>query len=102
MAYFRQWKGLGKNCNIRKYKYKNAVIYKARKTLGLPRHAPYDKILVSAAGDTLPEELLNQLRGGGVMVIPINNSIQKIKRVAQGKYKIKTLCGFAFVPLIKP
>ncbi len=81
--------------NLKKYKYKNAKIIKAKKdTYGLPRKAPYDRILVSAAATSVPQSLINQLTEKGIMIIPINNTIQRITKKTR-----ETWHGFAFVPL---
>lgn len=90
---------LGKN-NLAKYKLKNAEIYLTGKELGLSKYAPYDKILVSAAASDLPNKLLDQLKTGGRLVIPINNSIWQIDKRSRTDYKKQEFFGFVFVPLI--
>ncbi|BAI79768.1 protein-L-isoaspartate (D-aspartate) O-methyltransferase [Deferribacter desulfuricans SSM1] len=44
--------------------------------VGWEEYAPYDKIIVTAGAELLPEELLNQLKDGGRLVIPINNTLK--------------------------
>ena len=88
------------NQNLKKEKVKNAKIYQATDRLGLPEFAPFDKILVSAQANEIPKELLNQLKIGGTMVIPVNESICKIEKLSKNKYKETKLEGFVFVPLI--
>lgn len=80
--------------NLIKYNFKNATIERAA-GLGLPEHAPYDKILVSASADELPGEFMNQLAPDGTMVIPIKTSVWKITHTEREEHP-----GFAFVPLI--
>lgn len=87
--------------NISKYKFKNASMRQAGKELGLPEEAPYDKILVSAAGRTYPKELMSQLKVGGILVMPIKYSIWKIKKTGAPEPEIEKFGGFAFVPLIE-
>lgn len=87
--------------NLAKYGFPNASIRPAGQTLGLPEKAPFDKILVSAAGESYPKELISQLNPGGLMVIPIKNDIWKIKKSAGGEPEIEKFSGFAFVPLIE-
>jgi len=70
------------SANIRKYKFKNVKIMKASKKLGYLGGAPFDKILVSASAHHLPDELLVQLKVGGIMVVPVMNSIYRIKKVS--------------------
>lgn len=72
---------------------------------GLSREAPFDKIVVAAAADKVPEELKKQLKIGGRLVIPIKDSIWLfIKDPPAGgrnKFKEQEHYGFAFVPLIE-
>ena len=78
----------------------NAKFFEAGKDVGLVKHAPYDRILVSAAADQLPYELLQQLKIGGRIVIPIASNVTVIKKIGDDKYETDTHSGFAFVPLI--
>ena len=78
----------------------NALIVPAEKTLGYQKEAPYNKILVSAYMDEVPQSLIDQLCDGGTMVIPIKNDIVKITKVDQNNIQIHNFPGFLFVPLI--
>ena len=84
--------------NLKKYYIQNAKIQKAEDTLGI-KNEQFDRILVSAAAKSLPEELLLQLKNYGKMVIPIKKSIFLITKV-NNMYKKKEYVGFTFVPLI--
>lgn len=88
--------------NCQRLGLKNVEFYKAGKTYGLPRHAPYDRILVSASAKQPPPELLNQLKPGGKIVIPIYDDILEIEKLTEDKYETIAHYGFVFVPLIKP
>jgi protein-L-isoaspartate(D-aspartate) O-methyltransferase len=90
----------GKN-NLSKYNFTNAEIRQAGDTLGIPEEAPYDKILVSASAEKIPEALVDQLKIGGVMVASIGNDIWRIEKEADGNLDIEKHPGFAFVPLIE-
>jgi protein-L-isoaspartate(D-aspartate) O-methyltransferase len=85
--------------NLDKYNLKNAEIIKARKEIGFLKEAPFDKILVSATTEDLPKKLMEQLRVGGIMVVPIFDEIWQVKKLESGE-DIKKYKGFAFVPLI--
>ncbi|MBI2618162.1 protein-L-isoaspartate O-methyltransferase [Candidatus Kaiserbacteria bacterium] len=91
---------LGQN-NLAKYEFPHARIEQSSAKLGCPEHAPYDKILVSAAGNEVPQELTEQLKIGGVMVLPVGDALWKVTCVSKNKTKTETFEGFAFVPLIR-
>lgn len=84
--------------NLAKYSHEHAVIKQATTKLGWSEQAPYDRILVSAEAQEIPEELISQLKAGGVMVVPVDRSILKITK--NKKLEIKEYPGFVFVPLI--
>ncbi|HEY8781356.1 MAG TPA: protein-L-isoaspartate(D-aspartate) O-methyltransferase [Mucilaginibacter sp.] len=71
---------------------------------GIARHAPFDKIIVTAGAPTVPDELLKQLKVGGIIVIPVGDqSTQKmvtILKVGENDYEKTTLDTFRFVPLV--
>jgi len=90
---------LGKE-NLAKYDFSNARILKAKEELGLKEEAPFDKILVSAFARTVPEELVKQLKTGGVVVMPVDNDILRIEKVSSKENKIQKFEGFVFVPLV--
>lgn len=71
----------------------------AGKKLGLPGEQ-FDRILVSASADEIPEELFLQLKVGGTLVIPVGNSIFKFKKVSETHIEKEEFYGFVFVPLI--
>ena len=86
--------------NLSKYDFKNAEIKQAGKELGLQEEAPFDKILVSAAAEEVPKELLRQLKVGGVMVVPIYDNIWQVRKISEENIDIKKFERFEFVPLI--
>lgn len=86
--------------NIKKSELKNIEIYRAKKIFGYPEEAPYDRILVSAAAQEIPQELLAQLKIGGIMVIPIKHSIYRIRKNSENDVEYENFYGFSFVPLI--
>ncbi len=87
--------------NIAKYNLPQAQIMQAeRKTLGLPKYALFDKILVSAAAKEIPQALLSQLKENGVMVIPVASAILRIQKVPKKEPRIERFEGFVFVPLL--
>ncbi|OGZ57922.1 MAG: protein-L-isoaspartate O-methyltransferase [Candidatus Spechtbacteria bacterium RIFCSPHIGHO2_02_FULL_43_15b] len=85
--------------NLIKYDFPQTKIAEAGKILGLPREAPFDRILVSAASETLPKELIKQLKIGGILVMPVKTAIYRIKKISLAGLETKTFDGFTFVPL---
>lgn len=69
-------------------------------TVGFAKHAPYDRILVSAVVSEVPAALKEQLKIGGKMVIPVNNAICYLEKKSQDDFKMETYAGFSFVPFI--
>lgn len=85
--------------NLKKYNFTNVVIQEAGDDLGLTAHSPFDRILVSAAAEEIPQELLTQLASPGVLVMPVQNSIIQVVKTADGKISKREFPGFQFVPL---
>lgn len=71
---------------------------------GWPKQAPFDVIIVTAAPSQVPQELVNQLKIGGRMVIPIGNFYQELYLIEKTKTEIKKtrLLPVRFVPMVKP
>ncbi len=86
--------------NLAKYDFPNAEIFAATAKLGLQAMAPFDKILVSAEDRTVPYELLDQLKVGGTMVMPILDAVWKIQKISETKTETEKYEGFRFVPLM--
>ncbi|MFH1854935.1 MAG: protein-L-isoaspartate O-methyltransferase [bacterium] len=68
---------------------------------GLPEEAPFDRILVSAEAEEIPVALKNQLKIGGILIVPFQNALFKIRRKNDKKFEISQIPGFVFVPLVK-
>lgn len=73
-------------------------------TGGLPQHAPYDKIIVTAGAPVIPEALVQQLKIGGILVIPVGDrkrqAMVKITKKSAKDIVREEFEGFAFVPLL--
>ncbi|MBA2454966.1 MAG: protein-L-isoaspartate O-methyltransferase [Nocardioidaceae bacterium] len=67
--------------------------------LGWPEEAPYDRILVSAQADELPEALVRQLRPGGVLVIPVRGTMLRVRGGDAGDHEVTLHGSYRFVPL---
>jgi protein-L-isoaspartate(D-aspartate) O-methyltransferase len=72
---------------------------------GLPTYAPFDKIIITAAAPFIPPKLIDQLKTGGKMIIPLeDNGIQKMMRITKnsdGTLEEETFSNFSFVPMLK-
>lgn len=73
-------------------------------SLGLPQHAPFDKILVTAGAPVLPRPLLRQLRVGGALIIPVGDETSqrmlRVVRESEEEFSRQELEEFRFVPLL--
>ena len=95
--------------NVNKYDYGNqgrTKIFLTDGYQGLPEEAPFDKILVSAAAEKIPEALIKQLNAGGKMIIPLGKEYEAqdlviITKAEDGEIKEERIPGFIFVPLVK-
>jgi len=71
---------------------------------GLPTYAPFDKVIITAAAPEIPEKLIEQLKTGGMMVIPLGSGdVQQMKRITKlenGTLKEEVFDHFSFVPMI--
>ena len=67
--------------------------------------SPFDKIVVTAAPEYVPDVLVSQLKDNGIMIIPVGTEKfdQKLLKIIKRKNKIikEEICDVAFVPLIK-
>lgn len=72
---------------------------------GLPTFAPFDKVLVTAAAPRIPEKLLQQLKVGGKMVIPVGgDDVQQMMRIIKTgdhEYEEEIYDNFSFVPMLE-
>jgi len=83
--------------------YTNVQVLTGDGSLGLPAEAPFDVILVSAAASSIPSPLLEQLRDGGRMVIPVGSfeaQVLQFIRKIDGQPRITLLEPVRFVPLV--
>lgn len=82
--------------------YGNVKVFVGDGSEGLPEFAPYDRISVAAAAPEVPRALVDQLKDGGRMVIPVGRYFQELMLVekAGGQVKMTPRGGVAFVPLL--
>lgn len=86
--------------NLEKYDLKNVELVQAREGVRrYSKNSPYDRILVSASAEDMPKEFLDELAVGGVIVIPVGESLFAIKKTKGGRFEHRQFQGFSFVPL---
>jgi protein-L-isoaspartate(D-aspartate) O-methyltransferase len=87
-----------------KSKYPNLRFFYGDGYEGLPTYAPFDKVLVTAAAPMIPEKLLQQMKVGGKMVIPVGGQevqrMLRITKVSEGDYEQEMFDNFSFVPML--
>ena len=85
--------------------YKNVVVKHGDGYKGWPSLAPFDAIIVTAAPEKVPQTLINQLKVGGNIVIPVGNKWQELQLITKtdnNKTKKKTVIPVRFVPMVHP
>ena len=85
--------------------YDNVRIVEGDGILGWPQAAPYDAILAAASGGHVPPALIDQLKPGGRLVMPLGGrwagqTLVKLTKRADGSLEQETLCAVRFVPLV--
>ena len=81
--------------------YKNITVKAGDGYLGWPEVAPFDAIIVTCAPDHIPKPLLDQLKEGGRMVLPVGSYSQELKKITKRSGKIETtsVIPVVFVPM---
>lgn len=89
---------------LTKMNYSSAKLYYGDGYKGIPTWAPYDSIIVTCGAPFVPEDLLNQLKIGGRLVIPVGEEKQimtLIVRLSETEFTKKTFGDFRFVPMLE-
>ncbi len=89
---------------IFKSKYNNLKFFYGDGFEGLPTYAPFDKIIITAAAPFIPPKLMQQLKPGGFMVIPVDEGLQqrmlRLTKNVDGTYREEIFENFSFVPML--
>ncbi len=87
-----------------KSKYNNLKFFYGDGFEGLPTYAPFDKVLITAAAPFVPLKLIDQMKTGGLMAIPVNEGdhqrMLRITKRADGSYSEESFSSFSFVPML--
>jgi protein-L-isoaspartate(D-aspartate) O-methyltransferase len=72
---------------------------------GSPAFAPFDKIIITAAAPIIPQDLKNQLKVGGMMIIPLgegeSQEMLRLTKMSESEFKSEQFGDFSFVPMLK-
>ncbi len=82
--------------------YKNVHVKAGDGYLGWPEHAPFDKIIVTCSPEDVPRPLIEQLKEGGKMIVPLGeryNQVFHLFEKRDGKLQAKKLINTLFVPM---
>ncbi|MDR4503376.1 MAG: protein-L-isoaspartate(D-aspartate) O-methyltransferase [Candidatus Scalindua sp.] len=91
---------------LKRLGYHNVDVKLADGSIGLPDKSPFDAIIVTAAAEKIPGALINQLKHGGRLVIPVDNTYRGqdlliVEKNDEGEIDIKKTIPVRFVPLVK-
>jgi protein-L-isoaspartate(D-aspartate) O-methyltransferase len=86
-------------------KYPNIKFFYGDGYEGLPTFAPFDRVLITAAAPEIPQKLIQQMKVGGMMVIPFGSGdVQVMKRITKldkGELRTEVFDHFSFVPMLE-
>jgi len=84
--------------------YNNVIVKWGDGYEGWSEHAPFDRIIITAAPETIPEKLVDQLAENGRMVLPVGSHFQELILItkSRGGIKRKNIIPVRFVPMIHP
>lgn len=91
---------------LKKLGYANVHVRIGDGYRGWPEEAPFDAVLVTAAPERIPEDLIRQLRPGGRMVVPIGRAHDRqtltlVAKALDGRVTVEDVLPVAFVPMVK-
>ena len=94
--------GLSKK-NLEKANIKNVMVMEGDGSKGFEKEAPFDRIIVTAASPDIPPPLIDQLKGDGILLIPVGplyegQEMMRIRKI-NGKIQKELLGAYTFVPL---
>ena len=92
---------------LRELKYENITVRRGDGHAGWPEHAPFDIVIVTAAPEQIPQPLIEQLRPGGRLIVPVGprftvQQLLLIEKDAAGAIRTRDIAAVMFVPLRRP
>ena len=87
--------------NLKKSRCENVEVFHGDGSKGYKKAAPFDKIIITCAVKKIPEELVNQLKDGGIMVAPVGRFLQTliVGKKKKGKLESEKYFSCVFVPM---
>jgi protein-L-isoaspartate(D-aspartate) O-methyltransferase len=86
-------------------KYINIKFFYGDGFLGLPTYGPFDRVIITAAAPIVPPKLIEQLKPGGMMVIPLGagdvQQMRRITKLSDGSLSEEHFSDFSFVPMLE-
>jgi protein-L-isoaspartate(D-aspartate) O-methyltransferase len=92
---------------LRELKYDNVTVRTGDGYVGWPEHAPFDIVIVTAAPEQIPQALIDQLKPGGRLIVPVGprftvQQLQLLEKDANGKVTSRNVSPVMFVPMRRP
>jgi len=90
---------------LNKLNYNNVIVKHGDGYQGWPAFAPFDAIIVTAAPETIPQALIDQLKIGGKITVPVGNELQELQlitKINENNIKKKSVIPVRFVPMVHP
>jgi protein-L-isoaspartate(D-aspartate) O-methyltransferase len=92
--------------DLKRLGYDNITVDHADGYFGWEEHAPFDAIIVTAAPDHVPQPLVQQLKSGGNLIIPVGpvggtQTLWRVRRVSEDEVQTENLGAVSFVPLTR-
>lgn len=88
---------------LKELNYNNIIVKLGNGTVGLSEEAPFDRIMVTAATQRTPPALIEQLKDGGRLLLPLGNSFSQVLTLVEKQanhLNSRSICNCVFVPLI--
>jgi protein-L-isoaspartate(D-aspartate) O-methyltransferase len=91
---------------LKRLGYKNVSTREGNGYLGWPEHAPFDRIILTAAPPELPQALVDQLKPGGKLIAPVGRTSEEqelmlVEKSKSGKVKRRSILLVRFVPMVQ-
>jgi protein-L-isoaspartate(D-aspartate) O-methyltransferase len=86
-------------------KYPNIKFFYGDGYEGLPTYAPFDRVIITAAAPDIPQKLIDQMKVGGIMVIPTGTGevqlMKRVTKISHSEIKTEIFDRFSFVPMLE-